>query len=79
MDARVQAHERTPRVPLLLELLVVIDRETLVSPFLPFLELGVRCACGSFLLYPFPYRFSPTVTGATLDPSNRSGARAENG
>ena len=34
MDARVLAHERTPRVPLLLELLVVIDRETLVSPFL---------------------------------------------
>ena len=33
MDARGQAHERTPRVPLLLELVVVIDRETLVSPF----------------------------------------------
>ena len=79
MDARVQAHERTPRVPLLLELVVVIDRETLVSPFLPFLELGVRCAFGVFTLsisLPFQFNRDPR---ATLDPSNNSGARAENG
>ena len=78
MDARVQAHERPPRAPVLLEL-VVIEKLSTLSLSLPSLELGVRCAFGVFTLsisLPFQFNRDPR---ATLDPSNNSGARAENG
>ena len=79
MDARVQAHERPPRAPVLLELVVIEKLSSFSLFFFPSLELGVRCAFGVFTLsisLPFQFNRDPR---ATLDPSNNSGARAENG
>ena len=78
MDARAQAQERPPRAPVLLEL-VAIEKLSSLSLFFPSLELGVRCAFGVFTVsisLPFQFNRDPR---ATLDPSNNSGARAENG
>ena len=80
MDARVQAHERPPRAPVLLELVVIEKLSSFsLSLFFPSLELGVRCAfCVFTLSISLPFQFNRDPR-ATLDPSNNSGARAENG